>query len=227
MHGLRPVAREPPINAGSHPTPPIRAGGLIVWDNMGYHGIYWASMEPLWATTPSRLPHRNSSLTTAALKEWLSKDSWRGLDPAGADLTQPARTWPCGPVRPNGRPAARVYGRGRRGCVVATLRGVLGGWIGTRLHDGAVPTPVGLRSDRAAAAHIECIRTVRRLSNSRPGTQTYTNLSNHFLAAALVADDPFCTMATYFKFLRAAVLYCVMPAGSSDCRCSQYGYARI
>jgi hypothetical protein len=45
---------------------------------MGYHGIYWASMEPSWAKARAIAPsHGNSSLTTAALKEWLSKDGWQ------------------------------------------------------------------------------------------------------------------------------------------------------
>jgi len=41
-----------------------------IWDNMGYHGIFWASMEQRTARHPPR-PALNRLLTTPALKEWL------------------------------------------------------------------------------------------------------------------------------------------------------------
>jgi len=51
------------------PIPAAVQGLGIVWDDMGYHGIIWASMEPRRDPTLGL----NLSLTTAGLKEWLSR----------------------------------------------------------------------------------------------------------------------------------------------------------
>src|SRR6266700_6440967 len=62
------------------------------WDDMGYHGITWASMQRPWVPHACGLMIGNCSLTLPRLKEWLSNRPAAGAPEEGA-------SWPrLGPV---------------------------------------------------------------------------------------------------------------------------------
>ncbi len=129
---------------------------------MGYHGIYWASIQPAWAGAVALAGGGNSSLTALALKEWLRVRGRRrifapGMEPATATRLSDIHRLP-----------RHIHSCGSPDAAMSAAMLVARSWF---LHTHFVLFRRGVHVTRHASRLIEqfrCPRMVMLVSEFRP-----------------------------------------------------------